>query len=146
VALTDNITVTFHEPANEEIIISTERDTQRIASAVRDTVAEFNALREAAAQATRESGTQADGAETLRRRLDNIYYDNAEPLREAGITREADGNLRIDAGALSAAIGNGAAEALFSGPAGFGGQLQRLGETIVNDPVHFAMQVDLTII
>lgn len=114
----------------------------RTAVAITETVNRFNELRETA----REHAGANRNADALRRRMDNIYYNNLGALEDAGITRGEYGVLQINETELTAAVEYGEAEPILADPAGFGGQLSRLGNILVNDPANIAMHIDLAVL
>ncbi|MCL2203633.1 MAG: flagellar filament capping protein FliD [Defluviitaleaceae bacterium] len=139
VDLTEGIRATLQRPGPEEITAATERDVEGITDAIGELVAHFNVMRQAAV----EYSDQDSGAEALRRRLDNIYYDNEPALESVGVTRGDDGRLQVDDGELAASVENGTAQEQLTDGFGFTGQMSRLGEVLNNDPVNFEMQLSM---
>jgi flagellar capping protein FliD len=141
VELTPYVTARFEQVTPEEMTVTLDRDTQGIADAIGDMLHDFNALR----QAAYENAPQDNNADALRRRMDDIAYDNAEALEAIGVTQE-NNQLQTDNEALYNAVENGTAQAVLSDPLGFGGQVSRLSEMLVNDPYHIDMQINLSVL
>ncbi|MCL2189203.1 MAG: flagellar filament capping protein FliD [Defluviitaleaceae bacterium] len=140
--LSEGITATLQATAPDAITAATQQDVDGITAAITDMVDGFNEMRTAAL----EYAPQDNGADALRRRLDNIYYDNEFSLDAIGITRGEDQLLHVNDEQLTLAVEDGTAEAQLADPFGFTGQLERLGDAIVNDPTNYAMQLNMAVL
>jgi len=146
VDLNESIRATLQYAApEEEIVVTTERDVQGIAEAISELVEGFNEMRQSAVTYA-QYNEQDGGADALRRRLDNIYYDNVTSLESIGVTRGEENRLNVDTDRLTAAVENGRAEEELTDSFGFTGQLSRLGDVLADDPATFGMRIAMSVL
>ena len=142
VYIAENLNATLQEATAEmPVTAAAQRDVDSITEAINELVQSFNEMRTAAA----EYAPNDPNADTLRRRLDHIYYDNESALASMGITRE-DQQLQINEEQLAAAIENDTAEEQLANPFGYAGQLSRLAEALTEDPTNYAMNLNMAVL
>ena len=139
--LSQGISATLQTTTDMPVTATTERDVAGIAHAINDLVQNFNDMRDAAV----EYAETDPNADTLRHRLDNIYYDNTFALEVIGVTHE-DHQLQVDNEQLFIAIEDGHAEQQLADPFGFTGQLSRLGEALTEDPTNYALNLNMAVL
>jgi len=134
--------VSLQSVTYEPVEISTAWDVTGIAGTIQEMVGYSNDIR----QYAMDLSAQDSNADALRRRVDDIYFDNEPALQDIGITRDTNGSLQVDEAQLQYAIESGTAEAFLSDQTGYTGQMARLGDMLTNDPAQLAMRLNLVTI
>jgi len=130
--LGNGLSVTFRATTTEDATVSARQDSNAINNTVRDLVNNFNQLREAAVDNSRDRGAQ-----NLLRRLDTISQAFGRSLSSIGITQNQNGYWQIDNDRLTTAIENGTAERVLGGNSSVTQRLNQVASAADNNPSQF---------